>query len=162
MLAALQALIRADIDRQVGWAKDEVWRQTRYGALTGALAAAAALAALGVIVVGLIALYFWLAAQAGPYIALGIIGGGLLLLALVLGALALMQQRPRPAARPLLQITRPAALLGTLGRASDARAAAAAPALRFATDTLHRGSRSALWGTLLLVAIVGVIAGRRL
>jgi hypothetical protein len=162
MLAALRALIRADIDRQLGWAKDEVWRQTRYGALTGALAAGAALAALGAIVVGLIALYFWLAALAGPYIALGIIGAGLLLLAFLLSGLALMQPRPLPAARPLLQITRPAALLGTLGPASDKRVAAAAPALRLATDAVHRGSRPALLGTLVLVAIVGLIAGRRI
>ena len=52
MFAPLLGAIRADIDRQVGWAKDEVRRQTRYATLTGVLAGVAALAALGAIVVG--------------------------------------------------------------------------------------------------------------
>jgi hypothetical protein len=39
MLATLLGAIRADIDRQVGWARGEVGRQLRYTALTGALAA---------------------------------------------------------------------------------------------------------------------------
>ena len=47
MFAPLLGAIRADIDRQVGWAKEEVRRQTSYATLTGALAGAAALAALG-------------------------------------------------------------------------------------------------------------------
>jgi mevalonate pyrophosphate decarboxylase len=63
MFAALLDGIRADIDRQIDWAKVEVRRQTRYTALIGLLASAAALAAVGAIVVGLIALYFWLGRQ---------------------------------------------------------------------------------------------------
>ena len=50
MFAPLLGAIRADIDRQVGWAKDEIRRQTRYATLTGVLAGVAALAALGAIV----------------------------------------------------------------------------------------------------------------
>jgi amino acid transporter len=88
MLAAFLGAVRADIDRQIGWAKDETRRQTRYTALIGGLASVAALAALGAIVVGLITLDSWLAMQAGPFAALGMIGGGLLLLALILFALA--------------------------------------------------------------------------
>ena len=52
MFAPLLGAIRADIDRQVGWARDEVRRQTRYATLTGVFAGLAALAALGAIVVG--------------------------------------------------------------------------------------------------------------
>jgi hypothetical protein len=79
MFAALMGAVRADIDRQIGWAKDQVKRQTRYTALMGILAGVAALAALGAVIVGLIALHSWLAMQTGPFIEHGLIGGGLLL-----------------------------------------------------------------------------------
>jgi MFS family permease len=155
--------IRADINRQVGWAKDEARRQTRYVTLTGVLAGVAALAVLGAVVVGLVALYLWLSMQADPFIALAVIGGGLLLLAVLLFALAFVRRRPQLAARPRLQIVKPAALLGTLRPASyDKIVAAGEPALKLATDTMRQGTRSALLGTLLLVTAVGLIAGRRL
>jgi hypothetical protein len=162
MFASLLDAIRADIDRQIGWAKVEVRRQTRYSVLIGVLAGVATLAALGVIVVGLIALYFWLAMHAGPFSALGVIGSGLLLLALILFALVLVWQRPRPTSRPLLQ-TRPTALLGTLRQGShDNVIAGGKQTLKLATGTVRDGSRPALLGTLVLAAVVGLIAGRRL
>jgi hypothetical protein len=163
MFAPLFGAIRADIDRQVGWAKDEVRRQTRYATLTGVLAGVAALAALGAVVIGLIALYLWLSMQTHPFIALAVIGGGLLLLAVLLFALAFIRRRPPLAVRPQLQIAQPAALLGTLRPASyDRIVAGGEPALKLATETLRQGSRSALLGTLVLVAVAGLIAGRRL
>jgi MFS family permease len=163
MFSPFLGAIRADIDRQVGWAKDEARRQTRYATLTGALVGAAALAALGAIVVGLIALYLWLSMRADPFIALAIIGGGLLLLAVLLLALAFVRRRPRLAPRPQLQIAQPAALLGTLRPASYRKIIAGGePALKLATETVRQGSRSSLLGTLVLVAVVGLIAGRRL
>ena len=163
MFAPLRGAIRADIDRQVGWAKDEARRQTRYATLTGVLAGAAALAALGATVVGLIALYLWLSMQADPFIALAVIGGGLLLLAVLLFLLAFVRRHPRLAARPRLQIAQPAALLGTLRPTSYRKIVAGGdPALKLATETVRQGSRSALLGTLVLVAVVGLITGRRL
>ena len=163
MFAPLLGAIRADIDRQVGWARDEVRRQTRYATLTGVFAGVAALAALGAIVVGLIALYLWLSMQTDPFIALAVIGGGLLLLAVLLFALAFTRRRPRLAVRPQLQIAQPAALLGTLRLASyDKIVAGGEPTLNLATETVRHGSRSALLGTLVLVAVAGLIAGRRL
>jgi hypothetical protein len=116
MFAPLLGAIRADIDRQVGWAKDEVRRQTRYATLTGVLAGMAALAALTAIIGGLVALYLWLVMQTDPFIALAMNGGGLLLLAVLLFALAFMRRRPRLAVRPQLQIA-PAG-----GSARDAQA----------------------------------------
>jgi hypothetical protein len=163
MFASFLGAIRADIDRQVGWAKDEVQRQTRYATLTGVLAAMAALAALGAIIIGLIALYLWLSMQADPFIALAVIGGGLLLLAVLLFLLAFVRRHPRLAARPRLQIAQPAALLGTLRPTSYRKIVAGGdPALKLATETVRQGSRSALLGTLVLVAVVGLITGRRL
>ena len=60
MFAVLKDAVRSDIDRQIGWARGEVRRQTLHTALVGSLAGVAALAALGAIIVGLVALYFWL------------------------------------------------------------------------------------------------------
>ena len=162
MFAPLLDGIRADIDRQIGWAKAEVRRQTRYRALIAVVAGVAALAALGAIVVGLIALYLWLAMQASPFAALGIIGSGLLLVALMLLALAFVWRRPsRVASRPPLQTRPTAALLGVLGQASYDNAGRE-QALKLAAGTVRHGSRSALLGTLVLAAVVGLIAGRRL
>jgi len=162
MFAALRGEIRADIDRQIGWAKDQVKRQTRYTALMGILAGVASLAALGAVVVGLIALHSWLAMQTSSFIAHGLIGGGLLLLALILFALAFIRRRPRLAARPPLRIARPAALLGTLGQGSyDKAVGGGDQTLRLATGTLRDGSRSTLLGALVLAVAVGLIVGRR-
>jgi hypothetical protein len=163
MFALLKDAVRADIDRQIGWAKGEVRRQTRHTALVGALAVVAALAALGAIIVGLIALYFWLSMQLGPFAALGLIGGGLLTLALVLFALAFMWKRPRLASRPRLQIARPAALIGTLRPVSDDRAIAGRDDMvKLVTDMTRHSPPAALLGVLLIAAVVGVVTGRRL
>jgi hypothetical protein len=149
MLAALLGAIRTDIDRQVGWARSEVGRQLRYTALTGALAAVAVLAAVGATVVGLIALYRWLAMRTDPFIALGMIGGGLLLLGLILLAVAFIRRGPRRASRPRLQIAQPVALLSSQ------------PPLKLVTETARTGSRVGLLGFLVVVAAVGLFIGRR-
>jgi hypothetical protein len=54
----------------------------------------AALAALGALAVGLIALHSWLALQVGSLAALGMIGAGLLLLMLILLLVAFTLRRP--------------------------------------------------------------------
>jgi hypothetical protein len=157
MFRSLLGAVLADIDRQIGWAKYEVRRQTRHAALKGVLVSVASLAAIGAIVVGLMALYFWLEMQAGLFAALGVIGGGLLLLALILFAIAFARERPGLASPPQLQIMRPAALLGTLrqGTHSD-------QTIKLAAGPRSHGSRSALLGVLTLATIVGLLAGRRL
>ena len=65
MFAPLLGAVRADMDRQVGWAREELRRQVRYTALIGAIGGMGALAAIGVLIVGLIALHSWLAPQVG-------------------------------------------------------------------------------------------------
>jgi hypothetical protein len=157
MFGSLLSAALADVDRQIRWAKYEVRRQTRYTAVNGVLVGVGSLAAIGAIVVGLMALYFWLETQTGPFVALGVIGGGLLLLALILFALAFARERPGLASPPQLQIMQPAALLGTLrqGTHSD-------QAIRLAAGPSRRTSRPALLGTLALAVIVGLLAGRRL
>ena len=163
MFAPLRNGIRADIDQQIGWAKGEIRRQTRYTVLIGMLAVAATLAVVGAIIVGLIALYFWLAPQVSPFTALGGIGGGLLLLALVLLLPVYVWGRPRVASRPPLQIAHPAALFGSLRQGNyDKVIVGSDQTLKLATSTVRRGSRSALLGTLVLAVMLGLIAGRRL
>jgi hypothetical protein len=163
MFAPLLGAVRADIDRQIGWAKDEVRRQTRHTVQVGVLAGVAALAALGAIVVGLIALYFWLATLASPFAALGVMGGCLLLIALILLALVLAAQRPAVAPRPQLQIARPTALLGTLRQGEYGKVVAdSEPTQSIVTDAMRHGSRSGLVSALVLIAVAGLIASRRL
>ena len=52
MFAPLLDAVRADIDRQVGWARDEIRRQIRYAAFIGVIAGMGALAALGTLIDG--------------------------------------------------------------------------------------------------------------
>jgi hypothetical protein len=160
MLASLLGAIRADIDRQVGWAGGEVRRQVRYAGFIGVLYGLAALAAVGALVLGLIALHFWLAPKVGALEALGIIGGGLLLLAAVLILLAIVLRRPRLGRRPALHVAQPAALFGALGQGGTRRTIAGEHSLRLATDALRQGTRSELLGALAIVAVAGLIAGR--
>jgi MFS family permease len=163
MFAPLLGVVRADIDRQAGWAREEVRRQIRYAALIGAIAGTGALAALGALTVGLIALHFWLAPQVGSLAALGIIGAGLLLLMLILFLVAFSLRRPGLKTRPSLQVVRPATLFATAADLSaDQAIAGGKDSLRLASDTLREGTRSELLGALALIAIAGVIAGRRL
>jgi len=162
MFAPLMDAVRADIDRQMVWAKGEVRRQTRHTALIGSLAVVAALAALGAIIAGLIALYFWLSIEFGPFAALGMIGGGLLILALILFAFVFTWQRPRLASRPQLQLAKPAALIGTFTRGVNGGGIASQEdTLRLVADTVRQSPPAALLGVLLIAAIVGVVTGRR-
>jgi hypothetical protein len=163
MFAPLINGIRADIDQQIDWAKGEIRRQTRYTVLIGMLAVTAALAVLGAIIVGLVALYFWLTPQVSPLTALGGITGGLLLLALVLLPPVYVWGRPRVAARPPLQIALPAALFGSLRQSSyEKMIVGGDQTLKLATSTVRHGSRPALLGTLFLALMLGLIAGRTL
>ena len=163
MFAPLLGVVRADLDRQVGWAREEARRQIRYAVLIGVIIGMAALAGLGALSVGLIALYSWIAPQVGSLAALSMIGAGLLLLMLILILLAFILRRPALKTRPALQTVRSAALFrnGTsLG--ADQAIAASKDSLHFATDTVREGPRSELLGALALIALAGVITGRRL
>jgi quinol-cytochrome oxidoreductase complex cytochrome b subunit len=87
--------VRADLDRDLDWARAEAKRQVSHVGLSVILTAVASLAVLGAVIIGLIALYVWLSAQTTQFVALGAIGGGLLLLALILLTLVSLRRRPR-------------------------------------------------------------------
>ena len=163
MFAPLLGAVRADMDRQMGWAREELRRQVRYTALIGAIGGMVALAAIGALSVGLIALHSWLAPQVGSLTALGMIAAGLLLLMVLLLLVALSLRRPELKTRPALQVVQPATLFragANLG--ADQAIATDKDSLRFATEALREGSRSELLGALALIALAGVIAGRKL
>jgi hypothetical protein len=163
MFSLLLGAVRADVDRQMGWAREEVRRQIRYAVLVGVISAMAALAALGVLTVGLVALHAWLVPQVGSLVSLGMIGSGLLLLTLVLLLVAVLLRRPGLKTRPALAVARPAALLRTGAKLGAGPAIATGEdSLRLATDALRDGARPELLGALALIAVAGVIAGRRL
>ena len=159
MLAALLGVVRADFDRQVGWARGEARRQIRHIAVIGAITTMAVLAALGALIVGLIALYSWLTPQVGSLASLGMIGAGLVSLMLLLLLVAfLLRRRPGLRDRPTLQVSQPAALLRT-GLESNQAIAGGEESSRLAASTLSGDTRSQL-GTLALIAIAGMIMGR--
>jgi hypothetical protein len=162
MFASLFDAVQADVDRQVNWAKGEARRRARYTARVAILAGTGVLAVIAAAVVGVIALHIWLAAQWTPLIACGMISGGLLVLALILFLVAAAGGAPRLAARPPLQLAKPAAALGLL--ASKTRASgisqSAQEGLKLASETVRQGSRSALLGTLVLAAVIGFVVSR--
>jgi hypothetical protein len=160
MLAALLGAIRTDLDRQMGWARQEARRQARYAAVIGAITVLAALAGLGVLIVGLIALHCWLTPQVGTLASLGMIGAGLLSLMLVLLLVAFLLRRPGLKARPALLVGQPAAVFRS-NFESDRAIADGEDSLLLATGTSRESARSQLLVTLALIAIAGMIAGRR-
>ena len=163
MFAPLLGAVRADMDRQMGWAREEFRRQVRYTALIGAIGGMGALAAIGALIVGLIALHSWLAPQVGSLTALGMIGAGLLVLMMLLLLVAFSLRRPELKTRPALQVVQPATLFRAgVNLGADQAIATDKDSLRFATEALREGSRSELLGALALIALAGVIAGRRL
>jgi Putative Actinobacterial Holin-X, holin superfamily III len=157
MFALLLNALRADLDRQLDWAKAEAKRQAGHIELTIILIGVASLAGLGAVIVGLIALYVWLAAQTTQFVALGAIGGGLLLLALILFALARIRRRPQFAPPPPVQLVQPAALLGISTKNLNSRGLVGGEQ----AAAMRNGSRSGLLGTLAIMVLIGVIVGRR-
>src|SRR5262249_29157845 len=138
MFPRLSGLVRADLDRQIGWAKGEIKRQSRYAALTACFAVAGALALLGAIVVGLIALHAWIAIHHGPFVAFGVVGGGLALVGLVLLAFAFLRTRPRPKHPPRLESAQIATLVAALTEDGYGAAVAGSErAVGATTDTLR-------------------------
>ena len=70
---------------------------------------------------------------------------------------------PRLAARPALQLARPAAALGALatGTRAGGVSRSAQEGLKLASETVQQGSRSSRLGTLALAAAVGFIISRK-
>jgi hypothetical protein len=108
----------ADIDRQIGWARARsgVRPTTPH---SSALSRGSRAAALGAIIAGLIALYFWLSIELNPFAALGMIER-----TARFGAdparICLHVEAAQLASRPQLVLAQPAALIGLSSAASTA------------------------------------------
>jgi Putative Actinobacterial Holin-X, holin superfamily III len=163
MLNRLFEAARADVDQQIGWAKREARRQTRHTVYVALLALFALLAALGALIVGLTALYAWMAIQLGQFIAFAVLGGALLLVALILLALLVVSRRPAIAARPPLRVAQPATLRDSLGQDRKLGLDSGGDeTVRLVADAIRGGSRSQVFGALAIAVLAGVIAGLRL
>jgi hypothetical protein len=91
------------------------------------------------------------------------IAAGLLVLMMLLLLVAFSLRRPELKTRPALQVVQPATLFRAgVNLGADQAIATDKDSLRFATDALREGSRSELLGALALIALAGVIAGRKL
>ena len=191
MLQALLRLLGVDLDRKLAEVRghiDELKRsaisqateQIKETGLTVGLLLGGAIAALFTLIIALAALYVWIDMHEGPLVALAVIGVVTALLAAVLFVLALRRGKRRPApaavyrapaasppAAPLLMSALPpppanASFFDRLTHRFTTRVATAGDeALDAAVHAMRTSSRPALFGTLAVVALVGVLIGRR-
>jgi hypothetical protein len=176
--------IRGQIDEIKTRAVSQVTEQAKETGLTVGLVLFGALAALLTFIVALAGLYLWVSLYQGPFAGLAAVGLVTTLLAAVMFALAFRRGKRRPAAAPAyLNPVRPpppspttSGLLSAVlpppppsasffdilrHRFSTRLAAAGDEAIDTAIHVIRTSSRSALFGTLAVVALVGVLIGRR-
>ena len=174
------AEVRGQIDELKRSAISQATEQIKETGLTVGLLLGGAIAALFTLIIALAALYVWIDMHEGPLVALAVIGVVTALLAAVLFVLALRRGKRRPApaavyrapaasppAAPLLMSVLPpppanASFFDRLTHRFTTRVATAGDeALDAAVQSMRTSSRPALFGTLAVVALVGVLIGRR-
>jgi hypothetical protein len=171
MVGVLARLLQFSLARGVVSAglnfKQQIVRQVRHTTQTIVLALVGAFFGLVTFGVGLIALYLWLERDYGPFVALGVIGLGTLVITCVLLLIAFLREGPTSRSTT----TRPA-----LSRAASGARGVDTGLDRFtqrATDVGERvvgntqslfqqGSRKSVVGLLVIAGVVGLIVGRRL
>jgi len=191
MLQALLRLLGVDLDRKLAEVRghiDELKRsaisqateQIKETGLTVGLLLGGAIAALFTLIIALAALYVWIDMHEGPLVAFAVIGLVTALLAALMFALAFLRRKRGPApaavyrapaasppAAPLLMSVLPpppanASFFDRLTHRFTTRVATAGDeALDAAVHAMRTSSRPALFGTLAVVALVGVLIGRR-
>ncbi|MBV8132016.1 MAG: hypothetical protein JO282_05815 [Alphaproteobacteria bacterium] len=178
------AEIRAHIDEIRARAISEVTEQAKETGLTVGLALIGAVAVLLTFIVALAALYLLVDMHEGPFAALGAVGLVTALLAALMFALAFRRGRRKtapapvylsPAASPPASPSAPVLLSAVVPppppnasffdvlrhRFSTRAAAAGDEVIDTAVRAMRTSSRPALFGTLAVVALVGVLIGRR-
>jgi Putative Actinobacterial Holin-X, holin superfamily III len=177
------AEVRGQIDELKRSAISQATEQVKETGLTVGLILLGAIAALFTFVIALAALYVWVDMHEGPLVACGAVGLVTALLAAVMFVLALRRGKPRsapapvyraPAASPpaspiapiLMSVLPPppanASLFDHLTHRFTTRVATAGDeALDTAVHVIRTSSRPALFGTLAVVTLVGVLIGRR-
>jgi len=179
------AEIRSQFDELKRSAISQATEQAKETGLTVGLLVLGAVAALLTFIIALAALYVWVDMHEGPLAALGAVGLVTALLAAVMFGLALRRGKRRPASAPtpvyrappapppsspfapvLLSAVLPpppnASFFDHLTHRFTTRAATASDdAIDAAVQVMRTSSRPALFGTLAVVTLVGVLIGRR-
>jgi hypothetical protein len=177
------AEIRGQIDELKRSAIHQVTEQVKETGITVGLILGGAIAALFTLVIALAALYVWVDMHEGPLAACGAVGLVTALLAALMFLLALRRGKRRPAPAPvypepaasppspavapvLMSVLPPppanASLFDHLTHRFTTRVATAGDeAIDAAVHVMRTSSRPALFGTLAIVALVGVLIGRR-
>jgi hypothetical protein len=177
------AEVRGHIDELKRSAISEATEQVKETGLTVGLILGGAIAALFTLIIALAALYVWVDMHEGPLVALAVIGLVTASLAALLFVLALRRGKRRPAPAPvyrapaasppappsapiLMSVLPPpppnASFFDHLTHRFTTRVATAGDeALDAAVHVMRTSSRPALFGTLAVVALVGVLIGRR-
>jgi len=174
------AEVRGQIDELKRSAISQATEQIKETGLTVGLLLGGAIAALFTLIIALAALYVWIDMHEGPLVAFAVIGLVTALLAALMFALAFLRRKrgaapaavysapaASPPAAPLLMSALPpppanASFFDRLTHRFTTRVATAGDeALNAAVHAMRTSSRPALFGTLAVVALVGVLIGRR-
>jgi hypothetical protein len=177
------AEVRGQLDELKRSAISQATEQIKETGLTVGLMLGGAIAALFTLIIALAALYVWVDMHEGPLVAFAVIGLVTALLAALMFVLALQRGKRKPASAPVYRAPAPspppspaapilmsvlpppppnASLVDHLRHRFTTRAATAGDeALDAAVHAMRTSSRSALFGTLAVVTLVGVLIGRR-
>jgi hypothetical protein len=183
------AEIRAQVEEFKARAIHQVTEQVKATGLMVGFAFVGAIAAIATFIIVLVALYRWVDMYKGPFAALAAVGAVMALLATAMFVLAFGRRNrtpasavvdrrsaasspppPPPAPQPmstLLTAALPslppnASLFDVLTHRFSTRVVGASDeAIDAAVHVMRTGSKSALLGTLAVVALVGVLLGRR-
>ena len=191
MLQALFRLLGVELDQKLAEVRGQLeelkrsaisqaTEQVKETGLTVGLMLGGAIAALFTLIIALAALYVWVDMHEGPLVAFAVVGLVTALLAALMFVLALRRGKRRPAstpvyrapaasppAAPLLMSVLPpppanASFFDRLTHRFTTRVAAASDdAVDAAVHVIRTSSRPALFGTLAVVTLVGVLIGRR-
>jgi hypothetical protein len=177
------AEVRGHIDELKRSAISQATEQVKETGLTVGFILGGAIAALFTLIIALAALYVWVDMHEGPLVAFAVIGVVTALLAALMFALAFLRRKhgsapdavyhapaalpPASSSAPVLMSVLPpppanASFFDRLTHRFTTRVAAAGDeALDAAVHAMRTSSRPALFGTLVVVALVGVLIGRR-
>jgi hypothetical protein len=177
------AEVRGQLEELKRNAISQATQQVKETGLTVGFILGGAIAALFTLIIALAALYVWVAMHEGPLVALAVIGLVTASLAAVLFVLALRRGKRRSAPAPVYRAPAPsppaspsapilmsvlpppppnASFFDHLTHRFTTRVATAGDeALDAAVHVMRTSSRPALFGTLAVVALVGVLIGRR-
>jgi hypothetical protein len=178
------AEVRGHIDELKRSAISQATEQVKETGLTVGLLLIGAIAAILTLIVVLAALYLWVDTYQGPFVALAVVGVVTASLAALMFVLAFRRARRKlvaaplylnPAASPPPAASSPVLLAAALPplppsasffdhlthRFTTRVATAGDEALDAAVHAMRTSSRPALFGTLAVVALVGVLIGRR-